>query len=75
MDYADKHGNASDLQVNTGKVPVWGREQEKSRRAPVSGDKILGRGSPVRQSQVQQLRVDALKDTGIIIELGDGFVW
>ena len=41
----------------------------------MSGDKVLGRGSPVRQSQVQQLRVDALKDSGIAIELGNGFIW
>lgn len=43
--------------------------------APVSGDKVLCRGGPVWQCQVQQLRVDALKDTGICVELRNGFIW
>lgn len=40
----------------------------------MSGDEVLGRGGPGGQGQVQQLRVDALKDTGVAVELGNGLV-
>ena len=43
-------------------------------RAPVAGDKVLGGGRPVRQGQVQEFRVGALKDTGVGVELGYGFI-
>ena len=43
-------------------------------RAPVACDKVLGVGRPVRQGQVQQFRVGALKDTGVGVELWYGFI-
>ena len=43
-------------------------------RAPVAGDKVLGGGRPVRQGQVQEFRVGALKHTGVSVEFGYGFI-
>ena len=40
----------------------------------MAGDKVLGGGRPVRQGQVQEFRVGALKDTGVGVELWYGFI-
>ncbi len=44
------------------------------RWAPVSSNKVLGAGCPVRHGQVQQFRVDALKDSGVGVQLWYGFI-
>ena len=60
------------LLVNTG-VEAQRRSEELG-TAPVPGDKVLGGGGPVRQAQVQQLGMDALKDTGVAVNLRNGFI-
>ena len=47
----------------------------KHETLPVPGDKVFSTGCPIWHSQVQQLRVDALKDARVGVEVGDGLIW